>query len=285
MKKVEQNTFEVNRLVNVGTYRLHFQAYPGSKPAILLESGGGAYARYWDTLAPAINRETGSAVITYDRAGYGESDLPDTPYDIRQEVAGLWAGLEQLGYAHSLILLGHSWGGMLILVSSCEHPDSVCGLVFVDAMNVEFIDAIGGAAGLTSHPLSRHPFDTSQKEKLSKPQLAALRVEAGMPASVALMRTLSIPRSIPVRVITAGISWWPKPEENRAWRESHIHLAASATNGKLLVAERSAHLIPQDQPEIILAAVEELVQAARTKGGLRPSIYEKICGCGSMNGK
>lgn len=263
MTKEEQNTFAVSRLVNVGTYRLHFQVYSGSKPAVLLESGGGADASYWDTLAPAINRETGSAVITYDRAGYGESDLPDTLYDIRQEVAGLWAGLEQLGYSQSLILLGHSWGGMLILVSSCEHPDSVCGMVFVDAMNVEFIDAIGGAAGLTNHPLSRHPFDASQKEKLAKPQLAALRVEAGMTGVVTRMRTICVPKTIPVRVITAGIPWWPKPEENRAWRESHVHLAASVTDGKLLVAERSAHLIPQDQPEIILAALEELVQAAR----------------------
>lgn len=140
---------------------------------------------------------------------------------------------------------------------------AVCGLVFLDAMNAKFIEAIGGADGLTSHPLAQHPFDRSQPEKLTKPQLAALRIEAGMPGIVTLMRTLSIPRHIPTRIITAGIPWWPKPEENRAWQESHEHLAASVQDGKLLVADRSTHLVPEDQPEIIIAAVAELVQIAR----------------------
>jgi hypothetical protein len=36
-------------------------------------------------------------------------------------------------------------------------------------------------------------------------------------------------------------------------------------DGKLMVAERSAHLVPDDQPEIIVAAVQELVQNARSK--------------------
>jgi pimeloyl-ACP methyl ester carboxylesterase len=250
----------LDTLLDVGGYRLHFHVLPGSEPAVLLESGGGADATYWDALAPALARETAATIITYDRAGYGESDLPDTPYDIRQEVAGLWRGLEQLGLTNSLILLGHSWGGMLILALANEQPGTVCGLVFLDAMNVEFIDAIGGAEGLTRHPLSQHPFDRSQKDTLTKAQLAALRVEAGMPGVVTLMRTLSVPPHIPTRVITAGIPWWPKPAENRAWRESHEHLAASVQDGKLLVAERSAHLVPDDQPEIIVAAVAELVR-------------------------
>jgi len=251
----------IDTLVDVGGYRLHFHILPGTEPAVLLESGGGADATYWDVLAPVLAHETGATIITYDRAGYGESDLPDTPYDIRQEVAGLWRGLEQLGLTNSLILLGHSYGGLLILVLANEQPNAVRGLVFLDAMNVEFIDAIGGAEGLTSHPLSQHPFDSSHKEKLTKPQHAALRVEAGIPGVVMLLRTMSVPYDIPIRVITAGIPWWPKPEENRAWRESHEHLAASVKDGKLLVAERSAHLVPDDQPEIIVAAVAELVRA------------------------
>jgi len=255
---------KVDTLVDVGGYRLHFRVYPGSEPAVLLEAGGGADASDWEALAPALVHDTGATIITYDRAGYGESDLPDAPYDHRQEVAGLWQGLEQLHLADSLILLGHSWGGMLIPVAACEHPNAVCGLVYLDAMNVEFIDAIGGADGLNNHPLvQQFPIDRSHPEKLSKPQRAFLRIEAGMHGVVAYMHTLSIPSHIPVRAITAGIPWWPKPEENKAWRESHEHLAAAVEDGKLLVAERSAHLVPQDQPEIIVAAVAELVRAAR----------------------
>lgn len=263
MENKKNNYPVVDTLVDVDGYRLHFHILPGAEPAILLESGGGADATYWAVLGPVLARETGATIITYDRAGYGESDLPNTPYDIRQEVAGLWRGLEQLGFTNSLILLGHSYGGLLILALANEHPGAVRGLVFLDAMNVEFIEAIGGPEGLTSHPLSQHPFDPSQKEKLTKPQLAALRVEAGIPGVVKLLQTMPVPPDIPIRVITAGIPWWPKPEENQAWRLSHEHMAASVRDGKLMVAERSTHLVPDDQPEIIVAAVEELVRNIR----------------------
>ena len=210
-----------------------------------------------------LGRQTGATVVAYDRAGYGQSDLPQTPYDIRQEVAGLWRGLEQLTLTHSLIPVGHSYGGLLIQLLASEHAAAVRGLVFVDALQIAFIDATGGAEGLLSHPLMQHPFDASQQEKLTKPQRAALRVEAGIPAAIEIMRTRPVPSQMPLRVITAGKPWWPKAEENMAWRAAHENLAASVRDGKLLVAERSAHLVPEDQPEIIVCAVEELAREAK----------------------
>jgi pimeloyl-ACP methyl ester carboxylesterase len=252
----------VDSTIDVGGYRLHFRVFPGTGPTVLLEAGGGADSNYWESLPTDLARETGATIVAYDRAGYGESDLPDTPYDVRREIAGLWRGLEQLGLSNSLIAVGHSYGGLLIQVLAGEHPTAVRGLVFVDPMNVEFIDALGGIAGLTSHPLMQHPFDPSRVEALTKPQRAALRVEAGLPDAVAIARAMPVPHGIPVRVITAGKPWWPKPDENRAWRKSHEHLAASVKDGKLLVAENSAHLIPYDQPEIVVAAVAELVRDA-----------------------
>jgi pimeloyl-ACP methyl ester carboxylesterase len=200
--------------------------------------------------------------VAYDRAGYGQSDLSDTPYDVREEIAGLWRGLEQLGLAHSLIALGHSYGGLLIPVLAGEHPAAVCGLVFLDATNVEFIDALGGVAGLIGHPLMQFPIDLSRPDALTKSQRAALRVEAGLPGTVATVRARPVPHHIPVRVITAGIPWWSTPKEDDAWRASHEHLAASVKDWKLMVADKSAHLIPHGQPEIVVAAIAELVQIA-----------------------
>jgi len=154
------------------------------------------------------------------------------------------------------------YGGVLISVLASQQPAAVRGLVFVDPMTVEFIDFLGGAEGLTRHPLSQHPFDPSRTEALTKVQRAALRVEAGLPGVVEVLHRMVLPCDTPIRVISAGKPWWPKPEENRAWREAHEHLAQSVREGKLLLAERSAHLVPQDQPEIIVAAVEELVGGA-----------------------
>src|SRR5713226_3222715 len=60
-------------LVDVGGYRLHFRVVDGRSPTIVLESGGGADSSEWSSLQPQLARLTGLAVVSYDRAGFGES--------------------------------------------------------------------------------------------------------------------------------------------------------------------------------------------------------------------
>ena len=259
MTERTESSAVVDSAIDVGGYRLYFRVYPGTGPTVLLEAGGGADSTYWESLPADLVRETQATVVAYDRAGYGQSDLPETPYDVREEIAGLWRGLERLGLNDTLIALGHSYGGMLIPVLAGEHPDAVRGLVFLDAMNVEFIDFLGGVSGLTGHPLMQFPMP-SRVEELTKSQRAALRVEAGLPGTVATLRAMPVPHHISVRVITAGIPWWSGPDEDEAWRASHEHLAASVKDWKLMVADKSAHLIPNDQPEIVVAVIAELVR-------------------------
>src|SRR5215472_7101495 len=81
-----------NTLVDVGGFRLHFRITDGRSPAIVLESGGGADSSEWSALQPELNRRTGLAVVSYDRAGFGDSDLPSTSYNAIEEVAGLRKG-------------------------------------------------------------------------------------------------------------------------------------------------------------------------------------------------
>ena len=50
-------------------HKLAFYVTPGHLPAIVLDSGGGQDASYWKNLVPTLARNTGSEIITYDRAG------------------------------------------------------------------------------------------------------------------------------------------------------------------------------------------------------------------------
>jgi pimeloyl-ACP methyl ester carboxylesterase len=99
--------------VDVGGYRLRFRVVDGRLPTIVLESGGGADSSEWTILQPQLARLTGLAVVSYDRAGFGESDLPSSPYNASEEVAGLQTGLKRLGLAKEVLLVGHSYGGLL----------------------------------------------------------------------------------------------------------------------------------------------------------------------------
>jgi pimeloyl-ACP methyl ester carboxylesterase len=263
----DQASQVIEQLVDVGGYALNFRIIPGRGPAILLESGGGMDSTEWNALAPRLAQETGATVIAYDRAGFGKSDLPETKYDLREDTAALWRGLGTLGLDRNLILVGHSYGGFLIRFEAAEHPDAVRGVVFVDPFNVEFVDMLG-IEYCNNHPLmGKLPFDTSRPETLSKPQRALVRMvgapESNLAEKIAVMRKAVLPEGIPVRVITSGMAFLPKPEEQKAWRESHERLMASIKGAVLVVAEKSGHMIPFSQPDLLVAVVSEVVRLAK----------------------
>jgi pimeloyl-ACP methyl ester carboxylesterase len=263
----DQSTEAVEKPVDVGGYNLNFRIIQGEGPTILLEAGGGMDSTEWNALAPRLAKETGATVIAYDRAGFGKSDLPETKCDLREDTAALWRGLRTLGLDQDLILVGHSYGGFLIRFEAAEHPDAVKGMVFVDPFTFEFVDTFG-IEYCNNHPMmGKLPFDTSRPETLTKLQRALVRM-VGAPGSnlaekIAIMRKAVIPEGIPVRVITAGVAFLPKPEEQKAWRESHERLTASIKGAIMVVAEKSGHMIPFSEPDLIVSLVSEVTRLAK----------------------
>ena len=257
----------VETLVQVGKYRLNFQVIEGGDLTILLEAGGGMDSNEWNNLAPELARKTGSTIVSYDRAGFGKSDLPETPHDMREEVEWLWQALQKLNLDKDLILVGHSFGGWMIRLIASEHPDAVRGIVFVDPFTNEFVDLLG-VEYLDNHPMAgKLPFDTSQPDKLTKFQRAAVRMTGdGLKPKIEIMRKTSIPPDIPVVVITSGRPFLPKTEEQEAWRLSHEQLTASIKGATLIVAEESDHMIPFRQPALIIDAVMKVIQFPHLTG-------------------
>ncbi len=250
----------VETLVQVGKYRLNFQVIEGGNLTILLEAGGGMDLKEWNNLAPKIASKTGATIVSYDRAGFGKSDLPETPHDMREEVEWLWQGLQKLDLNKNLILVGHSFGGWMIRLIASEHPEAVRGMVFIDPFTNEFVDLLG-VEYLDNHPMTgKLPFDTSQPDKLTKFQRALVRmVGGGLGPKMEIMRKTSILSGIPVVVITSGRSFLPKTEEQDAWRLSHKQLTASIKGAILIVAEESDHMIPMRQPDLIIEAVMKVI--------------------------
>ena len=64
------------------------------------------------------------------------------------------------------------------------------------------------------------------------------------------------PPEIPVVVISSG-------EQPAAELEAHRRLAEASNAGRHVIARRSGHWIQFDEPELIVAAVEELIDSAR----------------------
>jgi len=80
---------------------------------------------------------------------------------------------------------------------------------------------------------------------------------------IAIVRKAVIPEGIPARVITSGTMWLLKPEEMKAWRESHERLTASIKGAVLILAEKSGHMIPFSQPDLLVSVVADVVRLAK----------------------
>jgi pimeloyl-ACP methyl ester carboxylesterase len=62
---------------------------------------------------------------------------------------------------------------------------------------------------------------------------------------------------------------WPVEEDERLWRQLQRELAQLVPGGRLVIATESGHDIPQEQPELVLDAISDVVQAVRA-GDLVP---------------
>jgi pimeloyl-ACP methyl ester carboxylesterase len=255
-----QDIEAVETLIRIGQYHLNFKVIKGGDLTILLEAGGGMDSNEWSKLAPALAQKTGATIVSYDRAGFGKSDLPENKHDMKEEIEWLWLGLQKLKLNKSLILVGHSFGGWMIRLMASEHPDVVRGMVFVDPFTNEFVDMLG-IEYLDNHPMAgKIPFDTSQPDKLTKYQRALVRmVGDGLSPKMEIMRKTSIPPGIPVLLITSGRPFLPKTEEQEAWRRAQEQMIASIKEATLIIAEESNHMIPFIQPDLIIDAVIKVI--------------------------
>ena len=101
-------------------------------PAIIIEHGLGGSTSEWVVVIRTISRLT--RVYTYERAGYYPSDPPVQPPTPAVIAADLRSLLSAANISPPFILVGHSYGGVLIrqfLVDS--DPGIVAGMVIVDS--------------------------------------------------------------------------------------------------------------------------------------------------------
>lgn len=116
--------------VTVNGIHLHYLDWGGSGPALLFLAGRGCNAHIFDDFAP---RFTGQfRVLALTRRGHGESDYPETGYDIDSLVEDIRQFLDCLRIER-VILAGHSLAGIELSHFAALYPERVLKLVFLEA--------------------------------------------------------------------------------------------------------------------------------------------------------
>jgi pimeloyl-ACP methyl ester carboxylesterase len=178
----------------------------------------------------------------YDRAGEGQSSPPSrtgrTSADIATDLHNL---LTAAGLRAPYVLVGNHFGGLFDLRYAGMYPADVAGLVLLDPfLPTAFKRFHADCAGIPSDP---------NKEGLS---LCAMMNEA---ASASLK-----PPDVPLVVLSAADNPGWSNDEFAVWLQSHRDLAASVTHGRW-ASVVSNTVIPREQPDATVQAIEEVVSA------------------------
>lgn len=127
----------LGRLVDIGERRRLFMMEMGSGagPSVIFESGIGATSQNWAHIQESVSEF--AHTVSYDRLGLGWSTPAVSERIPSKVVAELRAMLQAAGIAPPYLLVGHSFGGLVVRYFAAEYPDEVVGAVLVDAMRTD----------------------------------------------------------------------------------------------------------------------------------------------------
>lgn len=132
------------RLVDVGDHRLYLHCSGSGSPVVVLEAGLGASSSAWETIEPAVARQT--RVCSYDRAGRGRSEDATGIQNGIQTITDFHMLLARAGEPGPYVLVGHSLGGAYVLDFAERFPAQVAGIALLDSMSPDQFTSVHGYA-------------------------------------------------------------------------------------------------------------------------------------------
>lgn len=119
------------QLYTVNGHQMHLYCVGQGGPTVVLEAGGYAETLWWYRIQEQLAEHT--QVCAYDRPGLGYSAPTTLPRDPVTIVGELRALLSEAEIKPPYILVGHSFGAILIRIYADQYPEDVSGLVLVDS--------------------------------------------------------------------------------------------------------------------------------------------------------
>jgi proline iminopeptidase len=256
----------------------------GGRPLVMVNGGPGFDHTYvlcsdaWDTLAKKRR------VVIYDQRGNGRSGAlaAGQSCTLADQIADLDALRAELK-ADRIDLLGHSWGGYLVMAYAARHPDRVAHLMIVDSAapkwtDTEFIfknifpeaidkqarldfaqmlgDSGAGDESLNEYLRMLFVSDAKRDEfmsrastyKFSRSVNETLNADLGKYDMWPILPTLSMPTI----VMTGRYDFNVAP--STAWKIHNL-----IPNSKWEVFEKSGHLPYYEEPEKFVQVVERFL--------------------------
>ena len=248
----------------MGGYRLHMACSGQGSPTVVLIHGFRGTRNTWRQVHPQAARFT--TVCSYSRAGLGRSEpRPDR----RAEVDGgrlaeeLHELLQRTGIRPPYVPVGHSFGGAIAQLFAERYPSEVRGVVLVDPVPAAFL----------SVPRSRL-YRIAGRERVQRLLTNGVR-EGGTRVDIQRLGEELLAAgglgAVPLVLLTRGLT---PPESTPAfedlWSDLQRQEAQLSSNSVHVVAARSGHGIPSEQPSLVIRAIREVMTSGKMGSPLAP---------------
>jgi pimeloyl-ACP methyl ester carboxylesterase len=270
-----------------GGRKMYLKCSGRGSPIAVLVGGLRASADDWDisdkskpTVFTGVGKFT--RVCACDRPGtpVGEkasrSDPVAQPTTPKDAVADLHALLSAAGEAGPYVLVGHSYGGLIVRLYASTYPKEVSGLVLIDALS----EGLQDAETPEQWAIQRKLIEGDVRESVALyPALERVDVNR----SFDQIRAAPPLRSILLVVLSADRPWGPQvpsmiaagklpadiPPDfgyitDAAQKKAKERLAKLVPNEKHITNTHSGHEIHKEQPQLVIDAIREVVEAVRS---------------------
>lgn len=273
-------------LVDVGGYRVHLYCMGAGSPTVVV--AGGAFSFDWGLVQPEAAKFT--RICTYDPSGTAWSDpYPDTPDHpvprCTERVAEIHQLLQKAGVPGPYVLVGFSIGGLIGRLYAHDYPAEVSGMVIVDHAFIDVGTDVSpqpavpskAASGdsppvlISSTPITLGLEDDRNFQKLPRQNqdlhtwamsIRPLRPTAEM-AAECFAAVEAATRNEPYPLRTRPLLIISTRNDTPGYQRLQAGLAQLSRNHKQMVAGNSTHMVIIDQPELIVNAIREVVEAVR----------------------
>ena len=127
-----------------GGQHLYLNCTGTGSPTVVLESGAGDFAEVWSLVQPRVSQLT--RACSYDRGGYAWSDPGRRPRSYAQLALKLRTALDRAGEKPPYVLVGQSYGGLVVRGFARRYARDVEGMVLVDPVHEDQQIEWGGEA-------------------------------------------------------------------------------------------------------------------------------------------
>lgn len=264
-----------SRFIQVKDRTIHYIQAGRGKPLVLVHGfAGSTYT--WRYLMPLLAQHY--TVYALDLLGFGLSDKPvDADYDLRSQGQLVIDFIDALKLP-PVALLGHSMGGVIVSCAALRAPQKIDKLIIMDAgfyhggppaftKHLFFpFDILMARSFYTKGARSKSLLNTYYNKALINDELIEnyLKPARTPHASDALARMMSKSSGESYEGISSQISVptlliWARNDAPIPLSDGE-RLQREIQGSKLVVVDKSGHMIQEEQPQQVAAAIESFLQ-------------------------